>query len=79
MKELKEYPVHVEIPVRWSDMDAFKHVNNVVYLKWVEIARIEYMTKFITKYQKYKAIESYSRLRYLARSMRNSALSSTTL
>jgi len=48
MKELKEYPVHVEIPVRWSDMDAFKHVNNVVYLKWVEIARIEYMTKFIT-------------------------------
>jgi len=48
MKELKDYPVQIEIPVRWSDMDAFKHVNNVIYLKWVEIARIEYMTKFIT-------------------------------
>lgn len=48
MKELSKYPIVTEIPVRWSDMDAFKHVNNVIYLQWVEIARIEYITKFIT-------------------------------
>lgn len=28
------------IPVRWSDMDAYQHVNNTVYLQWLESARI---------------------------------------
>jgi len=48
MKELNTFPIQHEIPVRWSDMDAFKHVNNVVYLQWGEIARIKYLTSFIT-------------------------------
>lgn len=48
MKELAKYPVNLEIPVRWADMDAFKHVNNVIYLQWVEMARIEYITKYLT-------------------------------
>lgn len=45
MKELEKFPVQLEIPVRWADMDAFKHVNNAIYLQWGEIARIEYITK----------------------------------
>ncbi len=28
-------------PMRWSDMDAFRHVNNVVYLRYLEEARID--------------------------------------
>ena len=48
MKELKDYPVQIEIPVRWADMDAFQHVNNTIYLKWVECARIEYIAKYLT-------------------------------
>jgi acyl-CoA thioester hydrolase len=28
------------IPVRWSDMDAYQHVNNIIYLQWLESARI---------------------------------------
>lgn len=48
MKELSKYPVQLEIPVRWADMDAFKHVNNVIYLQWAEMARIEYLTTHIT-------------------------------
>ncbi len=28
-------------PMRWSDMDAFGHVNNVVYLRYLEEARID--------------------------------------
>lgn len=27
--------------MRWSDMDAFQHVNNVVYLRYLEEARID--------------------------------------
>jgi acyl-CoA thioester hydrolase len=33
--------VHVErIPVRWGDMDAMGHVNNTVYFRFMEQARI---------------------------------------
>jgi acyl-CoA thioester hydrolase len=30
-------------PLRWADMDAFGHVNNVVFLRYLEEARIEFM------------------------------------
>lgn len=39
---LKGYPAHVKIPVQWGDMDAAQHVNNIIYLRWFETARIEY-------------------------------------
>ena len=32
--------VTYETPVAWGDMDAFQHVNNTVYLRWFESARI---------------------------------------
>ena len=28
-------------PMRWSDMDAYQHVNNVVYLAYLEEARVD--------------------------------------
>lgn len=31
------------IPVRWGDMDAFGHVNNTVYFRYAEQARIEWL------------------------------------
>ena len=39
---MEDYKISVEIPVQWRDMDAAQHVNNVVYLKWVEAARVRY-------------------------------------
>lgn len=42
---LGRYPVSVTIPVAWGEMDAFQHVNNVVYARWVETARIAYFTR----------------------------------
>lgn len=35
-------PVSIEIPVAWGDMDAFGHVNNTIYLRWFESARIAF-------------------------------------
>jgi acyl-CoA thioester hydrolase len=32
----------IEVPVAWGDMDAFGHVNNVVYLRWFESGRIAF-------------------------------------
>ncbi len=36
------FPVVVEIPVQWGDQDAFRHVNNAVFHRWFESARIAY-------------------------------------
>lgn len=41
-EQLKEYKVISTIKVQWGDMDAMQHVNNVVYVKWGEMARIDY-------------------------------------
>ena len=29
-----------EVPVRWGDMDAFNHVNNAVYMRYLEESRL---------------------------------------
>ena len=41
-RALGRYPVSVTIPVAWGEMDAFGHVNNVIYARWIESARVEY-------------------------------------
>lgn len=32
------------MPIRWGDLDAFGHVNNTVYFRFVEQARMEWLT-----------------------------------
>jgi len=33
----------MRMPIRWGDMDAFRHVNNNVYFRYMEQARIEWI------------------------------------
>ena len=42
---LKNYPVIVEFPIAWGEMDAMNHVNNIVYFRFFESARIAYFEK----------------------------------
>lgn len=43
MLMLSDYPIiHIQ-SVAWGDMDAFGHVNNVLYYRYMESARIRYM------------------------------------
>ncbi len=44
-KLLDGFPVIVEFPVAWGDMDALKHVNNVTYFRYFENARIAYFER----------------------------------
>jgi acyl-CoA thioester hydrolase len=37
--------VVVEQAVVWGDMDAYRHVNNVVYFRYLENARLEYFRR----------------------------------
>ncbi len=43
--ELADFPVVVSWPVQWGDQDSFGHVNNTVYFRWVETARIKYLER----------------------------------
>lgn len=42
LEELDLYPVKIDIPIAWGDMDAFQHVNNLVYFRHFESVRIAY-------------------------------------
>jgi acyl-CoA thioester hydrolase len=43
--ELTDHPLILSWPVQWGDQDAYGHVNNVVYFRWMESARIEYFRR----------------------------------
>ena len=48
--------VHVErIPIRWGDMDAMGHVNNTVYFRYMEQARIGWFEALVPQAQAWKS------------------------
>lgn len=42
---LRDYPIVITVPVRWGDMDAFGHVNNTVYFRFLESSRIAFFER----------------------------------
>ncbi len=42
---LRGFPVVVRQAVVWGDMDSYRHVNNVVYFRYFENARLEYFRR----------------------------------
>ena len=45
MKSLDDFNVRVDVPVAWGEMDSLGHVNNTVFFKYFETARINYFEK----------------------------------
>jgi acyl-CoA thioester hydrolase len=39
---LAGFPVVITVPVQWGDQDALGHVNNTVFFRWMESARVAY-------------------------------------
>ena len=39
---LSDFPLVIELPVVWGDMDAYGHVNNIIYFRYFESVRIAY-------------------------------------
>jgi acyl-CoA thioester hydrolase len=42
---LAAFPVVVAEDVSWGDMDSFAHVSNIVFFRYFQNARIDYMTR----------------------------------
>ena len=38
----ESFPIQLSVPVAWGDMDALAHVNNTVYFRYFESARIAF-------------------------------------
>jgi acyl-CoA thioester hydrolase len=48
--------MHVErIPIRWGDMDAMGHVNNTVYFRFMEQARIGWFDALVPQGEAWRA------------------------
>ena len=45
LPEKKKLIHEVVIPIRWGDMDAMSHVNNTIYFRYMEIARLDWIFK----------------------------------
>ena len=45
LKDIATAYTKLELPVLWGNMDAANHVNNTVYLRWMESVRIEMFLK----------------------------------
>ncbi len=43
--DLSDFPVILPWPVQWADQDLFAHVNNAIYFRWYESARIAYLER----------------------------------
>jgi acyl-CoA thioester hydrolase len=41
--DTKKLVYDMVMPIRWGDMDAMGHVNNTVYFRYLETARIDWM------------------------------------
>jgi acyl-CoA thioester hydrolase len=39
------FPVRISLSVQWGEMDSYGHVNNTVYFRWFESARMEYFAR----------------------------------
>ena len=44
--ENKKLVYECTIPMRWGDMDAMGHVNNTIYFRYLEIARVDWLQQF---------------------------------
>lgn len=45
MPSIKDFPLVINMEIRWGDMDAFQHVNNILFFRYFESSRIKYFEK----------------------------------
>jgi len=41
----QEFPVATEIKVKWGEMDAFQHLNNTIFIRYIEDGRMDLFEK----------------------------------
>ena len=65
LQGITEYLHHYEFKTRWKDMDLFGHVNNAVFLTYIEDARIMYFKSWNVTEKKRSLIVASIKIDYL--------------
>ncbi|WP_104490410.1 acyl-CoA thioesterase [Acinetobacter indicus] len=63
--QLADYPVIHQQVVAWGDMDALGHVNNVMYYRYIESARIHYMDQIRMMQQSFSTVVASNQCKYM--------------
>ena len=62
---LSDFPFHYELQTRWKDLDAFGHVNNAIFLSYIEDARITFFKRWNLCEKKRSIIMASAKIDYL--------------
>ena len=75
--KLSEYKHHINIKIRYDDLDTFGHVNNKAYLAYLEEARIDFHKKIFCwkKTLEFNAVVAKIEINYLKPILLNDKLS----
>tara|TARA_B100001971_G_scaffold102899_1_gene94807 strand:- start:16 stop:429 length:414 start_codon:yes stop_codon:yes gene_type:complete len=64
-QSITDYSQHYELKTRWKDIDSFGHVNNAVFLTYIEDARIMYFKRWNVTEKKRSLIVASIKIDYL--------------
>ena len=65
VQSITDYSQHYEFKTRWKDIDSFGHVNNAVFLTYIEDARIMYFKRWNVAGKKRSLIVASIKIDYL--------------
>ena len=71
---LSDFNVQTQIVTRWKDLDAFGHVNNAVYLTYIENARIKFFELWNIEFSGKSIMVVSAKIDYLAQLFHPSTL-----
>ena len=63
--KLEDYKFQHTLQTRWKDLDAFRHINNAVFLSYIEDARIILLKRWKINYDKKSLIVASVNIDYL--------------
>ena len=64
-KNINNFKFQHSLRTRWRDSDAFRHINNAVFLSYIEDARIVLLKRWKINYQERSLIVASAKIDYL--------------
>ena len=72
--DLSNFPFQYDLQTRWIDMDEFGHVNNAVFLSYIEDARITFFKRWNLCNKKKSIIVASLKIDYISQIVHPSSL-----
>ena len=70
--KIEDYKFQHKLNTRWKDLDAFRHINNAIFLSYIEDARIVLLKRWGIDYGSKSLIVASVKIDYLKHHAQNS-------